>query len=63
MIDLSQKKDPFITQSVEKDFYNIFEGLNLSKTNFRFAIGATNFDYEVKNDPRYIKWIARLRTR
>ena len=58
MIDLSQKKDPFITQSVEKDFYDPSKGLNLNQANFRFAIGATNFDYEAINDPRYIKWIA-----
>ena len=60
MVDLSQKKDPFITQSVEKDFYNLEEGLNLNQANFRFAIGAFNYDYEARNDPRYIKWIARL---
>ena len=60
MIDLSQKKDPFITQSVVKDFYNPSKGLNLNQANFRFAIGATNFSSEAKNDPRYIKWIARL---
>ena len=58
-IDLSQKKDPFITQSVEKDFYNVEEGLNLNQANFRFAISATNFDNEARNDPRYVKWIAR----
>ena len=58
-IDLSQKKDPFITQSVEKDFYNGSEGLNLNQAKFRFAIGAINFvDKEGRNDPRYIKWIA-----
>ena len=42
MIDLSQKNDLFITQSVEKDFYNGSEGLNLNQANFRFAIGALN---------------------
>ena len=40
MIDMSQKKDPFITQSVENDFYNGLEGLNLNQANFKFAIGA-----------------------
>ena len=60
MIDLSQKKDPFITQSVEKDFYDPSKGLNLNKANFRIAIGATNYDGVAKNDPRYIKWFARL---
>ena len=59
IIDLSQKKDPFITQSVEKDFYNVEEGLNLNQANFRFAIGVMNFDDEAGNDPRYVKWIAR----
>ena len=39
LIDLIQKKDPFITQSLEKNFYNANEGLNLNQANFRFAIG------------------------
>ena len=30
MIDLAQKKDPFITQSLEQDFYNAQKGLNLN---------------------------------
>ena len=60
MIDLAQKKDPFITQSEEKDFYSVTEGLNLNQANFRIAIGATTFSWEVRNDPRYVKWIARL---
>ena len=60
MIDLSQKKDPFITLSEEKDVYDASKGLNLNQANFRFAIGVTNFDREAKNDPRYIKWVVRL---
>ena len=60
MIDLSDKKDPFITESVEKDFYDQEKGINLNHANFRFALGAVNFDNEAKNDPRYTKWIARL---
>ena len=47
---------------MEKDFYDPSNGLNLNHANFRLAIGATNFAYEAKNDPRYIKWIARLKT-
>ena len=42
MIDLSQKKDPFITLSEEKDFYDASKGLNLNQANFRFAIGAVD---------------------
>ena len=60
MIDLSQKKDPFITQSVEKDFYDASKGLNLNQANFRLALGAINYNNESRNDPRYVKWIARL---
>ena len=60
MIDLSQKKDPFITQSVEQGFYNASNGLNLHKANFRFAIGAFSLNFEARNDPRYVKWFARL---
>ena len=44
---------------MEKDFYNGEEGLNLNQANFKFAIGALNFDNEARNDPRYVKWIAR----
>ena len=58
MIDLYEKKDPFITQSVEQDFYDSEKGLNLNQANFRFAIGATNFAHEAKNDPKYVKWLA-----
>ena len=60
MIDLYEKKDPFITQSVEQDFYDSSKGLNLNQANFRLAIGATNFKHEAKNDPKYIKWLARF---
>ena len=61
MINLARKKDPFITQSVESDFYDASHGLNLNQANFRFAIGAINkLDYKAKNDPRYVKWIVRL---
>ena len=60
MIDLSQKKDPFITQSQEYGFYDAEYGLKLNEANFRFAIGAKGFDGEAKNDPRYVKWIARV---
>ena len=45
---------------MEKDFYDPSKGLNLNQANFRIAIGSTNYDGEAKNDPRYIKWIARL---
>ena len=40
MIDLAQKKDPFVTLSEEKDFYDASKGINLNQANFRFAIGA-----------------------
>ena len=60
MIDLSQKKDPFITQSQEYGFYDAEYGLKLNEANFRFAISASRFDGEAKNDPRYVKWIARV---
>ena len=62
MIDLAQKKDPFITQSEEKDFYDKTHGLNLNQQNFRIAIGASNFSWEERSDPKYVKWIARLST-
>ena len=60
MIDLSQKKDPFITQSEEEGFYDAEFGININEANFRFALGAYGFDGEAKNDPRYVKWIARV---
>ena len=60
MIDLSQKKDPFITQSVEQGYYTATNGLNLNAANFRFAIGVTGYDAVTRNDPRYVKWIARV---
>ena len=44
---------------MEKDFYDASKGLNLNQANFRFAIGATNYDYEARNDPKYIKWFVR----
>ena len=40
MIDLAQKKDPFITESIDKDFFDASKGLNLNQGNFKFAIGA-----------------------
>ena len=60
MIDLYQKKDPFITQSIESDFYDSEKGLYLNQSNFRLAIGAVNFHNEARNDKRYIKWLARF---
>ena len=60
MIDLTMKKDVVITQSVESDFYSASNGLNLNQAKFRFAIAAGDFYNEPRNDPRYIKWIARM---
>ena len=42
MIDLAQKKDPFITESLERGFYDASKGLNLNQSNFRFAIGVVS---------------------
>ena len=46
-----------------KNFYDGSDKLNLNQANFRFAftfIGKNN--YELKNDPRYVKMMARLWT-
>ena len=66
LIDLVQKKDPFISQSLEKNFYDANLGLNLNQANFRFAIGVQTSRslgkvIEAKNDPRFIKWYASLK--
>ena len=46
-----------------KNFYDGSDKLNLNQANFRFAftfIGKNN--YELKNDPRYVKIMARVWT-
>ena len=48
---------------MEHGYYGATKGLNLNKANLRFAIGAFNLDREARNDPRYIKWVVRLRGR
>ena len=60
MINLALKKDPFINLSEEQDFYDASKGINLNQANFRFAIGAFGIHDGSRNDPRYVKWIARL---
>ena len=34
MIELVQRKDPFITESIETNFYDAENGLNLNQANF-----------------------------
>ena len=60
MLDLSQKKDVVITQSVESDYYSASNGLYLDHANFRFAIAVGDYYNEPRNDPKYVKWIARM---
>ena len=44
MIDLVRRKDPFITQSIEANFYDNSNGFNFNAANFKFAIGVVGYD-------------------
>ena len=60
MIDLAQRKDPFITQSIEANYYDNSNGLNFNQANFKFAIGVVGYDGQIKDDPRYVKYYASI---
>ena len=61
MIDLFERNNPIISTNTIEDYYDITDEIDLAEANFRFAIGAKEFYSNTsKNDPRYVKWIAKF---
>ena len=60
MLDLYKRKNPIISDNTLADYYGTHEPVNMG--DFKIAVAVRgDSDGQIKNDPRYIKWIARMR--
>ena len=60
LVDLHTRNNPIITDSMIPDYFGPFDDVEMG--NFRVAISVRGYyDKQLKNDPKYIKWIARIR--
>ena len=59
--DFVQKSSPIIRDLILTEYYDEFDQYNLNEVNYRlaFAFEGEN-DSKLKNDPRYVKMIARF---
>ena len=58
---MMSKHNPFISEIKEKNFFDYNTRLDLNEINFKMAFSIEGYlDKEVKNDPRYVKYIVRL---
>ena len=55
---LLMRKNPQITSNTEENAFPVDHKLNLIDTGFAMAFGLDHFTEGVKNDPRYVKWVA-----
>ncbi len=60
---LIDKYNPQISEIEEKSYYDQTDKLSLSDINFKFAVAVEGYiDKELKIDPRYVKFMARIVT-
>ena len=61
VIDFAEKRSPIVRDLVLKDYFDAFDQYNLNQANYRiaFAFEGEN-DSRLKDDPRYVKMIARF---
>ena len=61
LTQLYKKHNPFISEITERNFFDIETKLDLNEIKFRMAFSVEGFlDKEVKDDPRYVKYIVRM---
>ena len=59
-IELIERQHPVITEHEVPNFYDEDNRLDVSKTDFRIAVATWGRDKSYKDDPRYVKWLAKL---
>ena len=58
---MMSKHNPFISEITEINFFDIETKLDLNEIKFRMAFSVEGFlDKEIKDDPRYVKYIVRM---
>ncbi len=64
MTHLISKYNPQISEIKEQNFYDMSTKLDLSAINFNIAFAVEGYiDKELKIDPRYVKFMARILTK
>ena len=62
LIQVLSKSNPNVSQFVDEMHYDYSERVNLSDIDFQIAFTVEGyFDKKQRNDPRYVKYMARLR--
>ena len=55
------KQNPMISEIRERNFFDYQTKLDLTQINFKMAFSVEGYlDYELKDDPRYVKYIVRI---
>ena len=58
---LLDKKNPLIAETKETNFYDFNTRINLNEIDFKMAFTVEGYqDKKIKDDPRYVKFIARM---
>ena len=61
LIQLFDKHNPNVSQIHEKDVHDMNDRISLNDINFRFAFSFEGYhSREMKNDPRYVKYLVRI---
>ena len=60
MLDLYKRKNPIISDNTLADYYGTHEPVSMGDFRIAVSVRGKN-DKQIKNDPKYIKWIARMR--
>ena len=62
LLQVVRKSNPNISQHTKTSYYDFSEVVNVDEIGFKFAFSVEGyFDKEQKNDPRYVKYMARVR--
>ena len=60
LLHLVNRHNPNVSEATQLDFYNFEEVLSLKEIDFKFAFSVEGYhDREVKDDPRYVKYLVR----
>ena len=61
LIQLLGRDNPNVTKFLENNVYDYRDKLDLNEAKFRIAFSVEGFhDRKVRDDPRYVKYLARL---
>ena len=60
LLHMESKNNPNISSFIREAEFNSEDILNLNEMNFRVAFALKGSKLDLKNDPRYVKWIFRV---